>query len=277
MIYLNKNNKAAQNYVTEFINKNWLAQNDGTSRYQNISYADIKNPVKLFRGFFVDEQNSKCCYCCKDIVNDNTTELEHLIPQAKSNIIEFQPYYEHSYLLQQNVVPQSVFTAATTQQDLPPFPHHIAYHNIVASCNGRTFKSSEELNFTCCNRERGDEFLPPFNLMQDSVGYIEDGTIVFFYDLENRGYFRTLNLDKDILKNIRRLWYLFSKSELTLQEILNSEMGLEAKITIHAIGNSNTLLDDVKLLETFSNEDLWDIFCKYSYFLDYYRTAQHIK
>ncbi|OPC35442.1 hypothetical protein BAX97_11175 [Elizabethkingia meningoseptica] len=270
MIYLDKTNQGAIDYVTNFIDINWLEQNDGTYKYQNIGYRNIKNPAHRFRGFFVDEQNNKCCYCCRDIENNNSTELEHIIPQTKSSSIDFEPYYEESDILRQNVILQSTFESATAQLNKPPFPHHIAYQNIVASCNGRIFESSED--FTCCNRERGHEFVPPFNLMHDSIEYLQDGTIVYKFDLSNRRYFEILNLNKGILINIRRLWYLFSLSQITLAEILDESMyTLNEKITLYAITNSTTLSDDIKLLETFSNENVWNIFKEYSYFLDYYR------
>ncbi|KFE98996.1 hypothetical protein [Chryseobacterium luteum] len=271
MIYIDKTNQEAIDFVTTFIDFNWLEQNDKTYKYQNIGYPQIKNPVKRFRAFFVDEQNNKCCYCCRDIVNDNSTELEHIIPKTKSILIDFEPYYQHSNVLRQNVVPQSIFELSISKLNKPPFPHHIAYHNIVASCNGKTFESSED--FTCCNRERGDEFVPPFNLMQDAIEYLPDGTIVYMRELQNRTYFEILNLSKEILINIRRLWYLFSISQLTLEQILDEKsiITLEEKINVHAIAHSPTLIEDFKLLETFSNPNIWNIFKEYSYFFDYYR------
>jgi len=269
MIYLDKTNQAAIDYVGKFIDDNWLEQNDGTYKYQNIGYAQVKNPVKKFRGFFVDEQEEKCCYCCRDIFNDATTELEHIIPRTKSEIAQFEEYYVFSQTLLDNVVPQGNFESATTRLDKPPFPHHIAYHNIVASCNGRTFEAST--NFTCCNRERKDDFVPPFNLMQDAVGYLADGTIVYLSNLTNRKYFGILNLDKDILNDIRRLWFLFSKSALTLEEVITvkPERLLE-HIVSNAIANSPTIVSDIKLSETFSNPNMWKNFICYSYFFSYY-------
>lgn len=197
-----------------------------------------------------------------------TTELEHIIPRAKQSIEDFEPYYASSHILQQNVVPQNSFETATNERNMPPFPHHIAYHNIVASCNGRTFESSED--FTCCNRKRGDDFIPPFNLMKDSVGYLPDGTIVYLKELKNRDYFEILNLNKETLRNIRRLWYLFSQSNLSAQ-LLDNAVELEEIITVHAIAHSPTPIEDIKLLETFSNQTMWNAFKKYSYFLTYYK------
>ena len=55
MIYLDKSNQDAIKYVTNFIDDNWLLQNDTRYKYQNIGYAQIKNPVSSFRFFFIEE------------------------------------------------------------------------------------------------------------------------------------------------------------------------------------------------------------------------------
>jgi len=271
MIYLKKDNQEAIKFVTDFIYANWLEQNDGSYKYQNIGYPDIKNPIEKYKGFFINDQEDKCCYCCKDIINDRTTELEHIIPRTKSHIEDFQPYFVLSYILKNNVVPQNIFEEASTILSQPPFPHHIAYQNIVASCNGRIFETTER--FTCCNRERKDDFIPPFNLMPDAIQYLPDGTIVYMKDILNRNYFETLSLDKDILTNIRRLWYLFAQSELTIDQILDEQYtaSITEKIVRFAIANSSTAAEDTKLVETFSNQSIWNIFKDYSYFFNYYK------
>ena len=272
MIYLNKTDQHAIQFVSRFVFDNWIEQDDkGNFKYQNISYEAIKNPAHVFKQFFVAEQEGKCCYCCRSIKNDTNTELEHIIPRAKESVEEFERYYSFSKILRDNVVPQNDFVSAVVRLYPPPFPHHIAYHNILGSCNGRTFEQGE--NFTCCNRERKDDFIPPFNLMLNSVGYLPDGTIVYLNDLTNRGYFENLNLNKDILNKIRRLWYLFSLSNLTLDNIMDGQFTqtISEKITAFAIGLSNTPVDDLNLTETFSNENAWSVFKEYSFFFNYYR------
>ena len=96
MIYVSKTNQVAIDFVSNFLNSNWLEQNDNSFKYQGIGFSQIKNPVNTFRGFFVSEQNEKCCYCCRTIDNSYRTELEHIIPQSLRTIAEFQPYYDFS-------------------------------------------------------------------------------------------------------------------------------------------------------------------------------------
>lgn len=277
MIYVSKTNQKAIDFVSNFLNCGF---NEEENRYIGIGYAQIRNQVNIFRGFFVAEQQGKCCYCCRTIDNSSRTELEHIIPQSKNTIDEFQRYYDLSNILRDNVVPQSIFESATTQLATPPFPHHIAYHNIVASCDGRNFASSVSGSFTCCNRKRGNDFIPPFNLMENSIEYLPDGTIVYKNAPENRDYFEILNLDKALLNQIRRLWFLFSKSSLHLDDILNDNfanviteeiVSITEKIVAHAIANSDFPMEDSNLTATFSTSDTWNVFKQYYYFFDYYR------
>lgn len=272
MIYLSKTNQEAINFVADFLN-NGFSEEEG--KYIGIGYEQIKKPVETFRGFFVSEQNKKCCYCCKTIENSHKTELEHIIPRSKNTTHEFQPYYNLSSILKTNVVPQNNFETSSIKISLPPYPHHVAYHNIVASCNGRIFESSSKDNFTCCNRERKDVFVPPFNLMADSIEYLQDGTIVYKKDPTYRDYFEILNLNKTLLNQIRRLWFLFSKSILNLDDILNDQYTetITEKIVAFAIVNSNSLIADSKLTDTFSTSDTWKVFKQYNFFFDYYKTV----
>lgn len=270
MLYVSKTNQDAIDFVSNFLIGGY---NGAESKYIGIGYEQIKNPVNTFRGFFVSEQNEKCCYCCRSIENSRKTELEHIIPRSKNTIEEFQPYYDLSKILQDNVVPQSKFETSNIRLELPPYPHHLAYHNIVASCDGRILESSVKDNFTCCNRNRKNEFVPPFNLMESSIEYFPDGTIVYKNDPSRRDYFEILNLDKALLNQIRRLWFLFSKSTLNLADILNDKYTetITEKIVAFAISNSISPIDDNNLTTTFSITDTWNVFLQYYFFFDYYR------
>ncbi|WP_175635064.1 HNH endonuclease [Pedobacter ghigonis] len=270
MIFLEKNNQAAIDHISQFLKANWLVSASGAYKYINIGYRDIKRGG--FRSYFVLEQNYICCYCSRKIVDDHTCELEHVIPRSVTQIVDLSKYYDLSDTLKNNVVLQSDFENAIIEKDSPPFPHHIAYHNIVASCNGRTFETSA--SFTCCNRERADDFVPPFNLIKDVIAYLPDGTIVYGTNPQERSYFEILNLNKKILIDIRRLWYLFSLSNLSQEKITSEEItNLKEHIVENAISHSTTTIEDIKvLLPQFINPELWKLFKEYSYFLSYYRT-----
>lgn len=264
MIYLNKDNQAAIDHVSNFLTHQWLEDNTGGHRYLNIEYGDI-NRGQQFKAFFVNEQDEKCCYCCRDIAANQHTELEHIIPRAVDTQADLIKYQSFSPILAANVMLQETFRTSQVELTTPPFPHHTAYHNIVASCNGHTFATTTD--FTCCNRKRGDEFLPPFNLMQGCVDYLPDGT--FVYDPpEGQEYVDILNLNKAILKEIRKLWKLFFKNNTPQQDIMLpfDEDTVTKLVTLAVTLQTARGPEDLKLIDNFKIESMWLIFQKYSFF-----------
>lgn len=269
MVHLTKDNKTAITFVSTFIKGQWLPNNNGGNEYLNIGYDDINKTH--YKSFCLAEQENVCCYCSRKIDDRSEIELEHIIPRSVKGNEKLQEYFDYSDILKQNVVLQEVFRLSKIQQATPPFPHHIAYHNIVASCNGRTFAPSDD--FTCCNRKRENEFIPPLNLMVQCIGYENDGTMVYLPDIQNREYINTLNLNKQALKNIRRLWFLFSRSIVTINELLaaTTEEDYMELLTIHIFANPLKVLSDNRLIDTFSVESAWNVFMAYKYFLSFYR------
>ncbi len=269
MISLNKSNQQAIDYVSNFISGQWLENNDGSYEYRNIGYDNINKTI--YRAFCLAEQKNVCCYCNREIDNSPQTELEHIIPRSVETEEELQLYFMYSNILSENVTLQDDFRRLALKATPPPFPHHIAYQNIVASCNGKTYDTSEE--YTCCNRNRGNDFVPPINLMNNCIAYENDGTIVYLPEIQNRIYLNTLNLNKQKLKDIRRLWFLFSKSNVSIQELINAnnEDDYSELITLYIIANPLKSISDNRIADTFQTDFEWSVFIKYSYFLNYFR------
>lgn len=266
MVTLEKNNQTAIDFVSNFIENQWQE-----TKYVNIEYDCIDK--KEYRKFCLEEQDYVCCYCSREIDNSSNTQLEHIIPRdKKTNKDSIAEYFKFSKILEDNVVLQSEFTNSISRLTSPPFPHHIAYHNIVASCNGKILDTSEDL--TCCNRNRGNDFVPPFNLMPNSIAYLNDGTIYYVNDEIDNRFLKPLNLNKDFLKNIRRIWFLFSKSEVTEHEILNVSNELEIKeiIALHLEINPIKSSSDRSIIISFKTLSNWQTLMKYKYFLNYFRT-----
>lgn len=270
MVQITKNNQEAIDCLSSFINGQWLENNNGGFEYRNIGYDHINKAT--YRNFCLEEQNNVCCYCSKEIDNSPTTELEHIIPKAVIDNPALQRYFEYSSILAQNIVLQNNFTAASSLQVMPPFPHHIAYHNIVASCNGRIIDTSED--FTCCNRNRSNDFIPPFNLMPKSIDYMNDGTVYYVNDEIDNRHIKPLNLNKDLLKSIRRIWLLFAKSDVTEAELVDvaNEAKIKEIIALHLDANPLKSSTDGKIIDSFKTLQLWETLMKYKYFLHYFRT-----
>lgn len=272
MVTITKDNQDAISYVSDFIDGQWQ---EDSNRYIGIGYDDGAFRKATIRGYCLAEQGNVCCYCSKEIDNSSNTQLEHIIPRAKETL---ESYFVYSPILSQNIVLQSFFAKSTERKTTPPFPHHIAYQNIVASCNGITFNSSED--FTCCNRNREDYFIPPYNLVPNNIVYLNDGTIYSTIDTtyEEKGIqydcITRLNLNKQTLKNIRRMWFLFANSDVTENELINAnnENRILEVITLHIEASPFKLPSDRNVIDSFKTLYTWDILLKYRYFLNYFRT-----
>uniref|UniRef100_UPI00404B6DE8 HNH endonuclease n=1 Tax=Flavobacterium sp. TaxID=239 RepID=UPI00404B6DE8 len=268
MVSLNKDNQNAIDYVTNFIKGQWF---EDSKKYIGIGFNDGAFNKATLKNYCLEEQQNVCCYCSRKIDNSNNTELEHIIPRSIDTEIGLMPYFDLSHILADNIVLQESFRASTVKQITPPFPHHIAYHNIVASCNGKIKDTSEDL--TCCNRNRGNDFVPPFNFMPNSIAYLNDGTIYYVNDEIDNRYINPLNLNKALLKNIRRIWLLFANSDLTLDELLQASTINQIKeiFTLHIDVSPNKTIADSTIIDSFKNEAQWKTLMNYKYFLDYFR------
>jgi hypothetical protein len=123
------------NLLNVFLTSRW---NNITNRYISIGYSNQEFRQNLrpnLKQLLLNEQSNLCCYCMRQINNDDTTTLEHIVPQSTSTIAELNQY-THFAIINDNVCLQSVFDNATTQQNTPPFPLEIAYENLTASCKG---------------------------------------------------------------------------------------------------------------------------------------------
>lgn len=98
----------------------------------------------------LENQQYYCCYCMKLLARDNTTTLEHIVPYSTVKQEEFDTYLVCDELTN-NVVCKSAFDRVT--KAIPPakYPHDIAYHNLVASCDSNIH----------CNHYRSNNFIWP--------------------------------------------------------------------------------------------------------------------
>jgi 5-methylcytosine-specific restriction endonuclease McrA len=262
MVRLEKNNPEAIAFVENFIQGQW--QED---RYINIGYDDIDRDT--LRRFCREEQDNVCCYCCRDLSGEHVT-LEHIVPRSCNEAGALLAYQEVSPVLMETVVLQNQFARAETVQALPPFPHHIAYQNIVAACAGRVSDLSGEI--TCCNPNRGNDFLLPFNVLQThkQVEYAPDGTV---YVDNDTTWVDPINLNAGILKKIRRLWYKLAQSGTLDWQAIEAAKTIEARdgLLLEHTLDEDDLLSDRYEIQTFRTDFFWEIFLKYKFFFSFFR------
>lgn len=290
--------------VLDFLNNCCL---NAHGRYENIRYdkkrdsghnpcfcsAEAGSYRKRFTQILVDSQDGYCCYCMRKLKtyqvedSDELITREHIIPRAYSiaetphaKILFYQQCLE---LSPDKVVMTDHFEDSSHDQsnDLPPFPHKVAYNNIVASCNG-TFpyvrNGNMEKSKICCNEYRKEKEAYPVYFIRGIEGMIDyrpsgDIQALHSIDADCQQKITTVianaNLDCDPLKDIRHLWYLLSGLPKERIYSCNTESKRDRLFTETLYKTSLFENDRTSHLhENFMKEDFWNTFMLYDYFYD---------
>lgn len=227
----------------------------------------------------LDESNGgagigHCCYCMRTISASGThSTLEHVIPNKTPDQKEYNRYYSVPSNLEKDehvMVFKEVFLSRH-KASAPPFPHNVAYENLVASCDGCLPKGS--LQHICCNNPRGDHYIPPFmfmsNIHDEFVYKAESGLVIWKSNphLDRRERTRVvnneLNLNCDILRMIRRIWCFLAENDLDC--VLPQE---ERRRIIDTLRPRFPLGNDRELIQNFVQDQYWLLLEDYRYFND---------
>ncbi|MBP7257809.1 MAG: hypothetical protein KBA13_12045 [Chitinophagales bacterium] len=256
------------NLLNVFLTSRW---NNITNRYISIGYSNQEFRQNLrpnLKQLLLNEQSNLCCYCMRQINNDDTTTLEHIVPQSTSTIAELNQY-THFAIINDNVCLQSVFDNATTQQNTPPFPLEIAYENLTASCKG-DFPGGA--TYHICNHKRGSSFVEPLfyaSAIETEITYRRAG-ILFSTNSAYDTSITTLNLNYDSLERIRQVWYHISIENLTDIESAVTEEDRNTILTVNLMSLSPARR--MQLIADFKTETFWNVLLQYKWFYNYYRT-----
>jgi len=205
--------------VDELLERSWIAdQNqyinanyeDGLCNNKYSSYNDLTN-------ILLENQHNNCCYCMKDITPAETT-LEHIIPHKTKTQIEFNRYLV-SNQLSNNVIYSSIFDKLT--KIIPPlkYPHDVAYHNLVASCDSNSH----------CNHYRGNKYINTLFYdanIGEKIEYDDEGiafSAEYIDDLAALG----LSITED-LKIYRKMWCEFSKTKADAEDVTEEDIEMLA-------------------------------------------------
>jgi len=269
-----KINQTGNTIVSDFLRGQW--QGSPVNGYRNIGYNHM--PKDALRNILLAEQNNLCCYCMRHIFytsreNKNCT-LEHIIPRAVNDYNTFLRYTNQSDILNENVVIQSVFTASTVMLEIPPAPHHIAYHNLVASCDGSIWDNpNQPTRYTAqfCNGHRGNEFIHPFfydGHVNENIIYDHTGLVYYTEDDDRQTMINHLNLNYATLKKVRRVWFFISTSEFNLVQVeaANDQLSRQNILTISILDSPLQNFQDDELINTFITDLFWGILLQYRWF-----------
>ncbi len=256
-----KNSQAAHKLLQRFLEE----INNGPIDAEEDLYECLTRCTDIwhkFRQLILDDTNGKCCYCMRKI---SGVTLEHVIIRSAENEVVLKKYFEtQSELDKDNIILESTFLKEKLAA--PPFPHTIAYENLIPSCIGNLPKNGQGI---CCNFRRGDNYVPPMvfrKTIQDEIIYYTDGGIDWNvdcnYDEEGVLYVSKLGLDCIELQVIRYIWYFLSDKEYDLSSANRKE------IIYSLLGQENSSNEFDEMLMNFENDSYWNLLEKYSYFND---------
>jgi hypothetical protein len=247
--------------VKKFIEGQW----QDNSQYINLDYESF--PKDEMAILTMSEQNEYCCYCMRELSTENVT-LEHVIPNRTTQIKYFNSYLGYGELNDKNIFLWKKERNKTELQ-VPPFPHFIAYENLVASCNGVVRSTGQiVINLKCCNNGRGNqEIIPLFfkSNVKDILVYEKDGKLT--YDDEYETTIRALNLEHETMQLLRKAWHSICSTTHSVEDVNNAIWNTTKRYDI---------LDDCNL--TTNNEEMlikdiyWKLLAEYSWFHSYYLT-----
>lgn len=255
------------NLLNVFLSSRW---NNTTNRYTSIGYTNTEFKQNLrpsLKQLLLNEQSNLCCYCMRQINNDDTTTLEHIVPKSTSTQVVLNQY-THFKIINDNVCLQSVFNNATAQQNTPPFPLEIAYENLTASCKG-DFPGGA--TYHICNHRRKNNLVVPLfyvSTIETEINYKKAG-ILFSTNSAYDTSITTLNLNYDSLERIRQVWYHISVENMADIENAITETDRNTILTINLI--SLPQARRMALIADFKTETFWNVLLQYKWFYNYYR------
>ena len=310
MKWINKdkgNDKAdAEQVVKDYLNNCCLQ--DG--RYQNVRYdkrdsgngqcfcnADGGNYRRRFTNILLRNQSGYCCYCMRklktaqnEIDSDEVVTREHIIPRGftVADTNKVSSYYQQCQELSvANVILTDKFEDESHNQnyDLPPFPHKVAYNNLVASCNGtfpyvRNEKGSKQK--ICCNEKREEKDAFPIYFIQnveELIEYCSNGEIqarnLASNDIQAKicDVINNTSLDCNPLKDIRYLWYILS--HVPKERIYGCRNESQRDALFSEILYSNEFFGPrIPNIHTcFIKDVFWETFLLYDFFYDVYHST----
>lgn len=256
----------AHRIIDEYIDEQWSEEVSG---YINLDYRGIKSSLSQV---FTEEQKGCCCYCMRTLKEGMSTTLEHIIPNKLQNQEEYDRYIDTG-LCRKEMIVFKPMVDFSERLSCPPYPHDLAYENLVASCDGKLVdhKGKEIKTFThlCCNNNRGESYIHPFFFMEDIASlltYEADGSISYADDswVQMLGE-KVLNLLHRTLQMIRKTWCVVCM-EYSVEEI-NQAIGDE-ELRLEILADKRLTSQE---RETFCNATYWSLFTEFSWFYQYYK------
>ena len=242
--------------IDELLGECW---SDDNNSYLNADYSTLsKEPFRTnFKRVLLEEQQEMCCYCMKKLDNNHSTTLEHIIPHHASQE-DFNTYIHTNF--QNNVIHLNNFDRGL--KDIPPhrYPHDIAYHNLIASCDSNTH----------CNHGRGNKPINPLiydsmintKMEYDGQGYVYSDE--YLDDLEAL----KISVDSNLIL-YRWIWAELSKQAISPAQLTDDTIQ-DVILNMDYPNNFSKVIENF-----FDSPSKKPELLKYSWFYDYYREKRN--
>lgn len=215
------------------------------------------------------EQHGRCCYCMRRIDNIHPQEctIEHVIVNHPETDDDYNQYLGlNTDLDMADMLPALDFIAK--QLPPPPYPHSVAYENVLISCAGHCHLGVGT-SFTC-NNHRGHKFVHPLPLMRNvskEIRYKSNGFVYWINETNTENpTIEALGLNYDVLKLIRRLWHKLSFMKLDALNCDRSAIIYEVLGDLLEEGTNDAIIQTLFLFA--ENEWYWELLCQFDYFND---------
>jgi hypothetical protein len=216
---------------------------------------------KEVRHILVDEQERHCCYCMRNLRSRETT-IEHVIPTSEPRLTLDQ-YKTYTPFFDQ-VIHLDAYLENKTE---PPYPHTVAYSNMVASCSG--ILSDNSFKSCCCNNKRGNKHIIPLIYLpeiEDIIAYTKTGLM---YPTDRNPLkmeaIEVLKLNHEVLKEVRFLWFRIKRLGIHFDAKSNRAEVLKR------IFDKRVRMDIPEEYKKYYRTDyFWNLFLDYDWFYQYY-------
>lgn len=233
--------------------------------------------VKQMADVLVKNQQGYCCYCMRRLFGNGDVTVEHILPQSEVD----SGYYQRISELQPSKIQLTSVFNSTTNPQYPPYPHIVAYNNLVASCNGMFPKlNNEEVEVSdkphCCNKKRKEDKAFPIYYLANVDSLVryskEDGRIYEVqgtaYQQETRDLILSAKLNWETLKDIRFIWAKMRNTDINAIKSCTDESS--RKMFIYRLLKGDEFNGvRVELSKKFEKEPYWKALMCYDWFHTY--------
>lgn len=261
----------------DFIPK--LASKSSYDGFSNQKYKKMAIPEgSTYRGWLdllLKEQDCRCCYCMREL-NEDEVSVEHLVPESFEGLDETEEYEFYcskassirDYVMTGNAFDHLVDEGQLDIDSLERMPHLIAHSNLFPACKTGCDGCS-------CNNNRGNKRILPLMLMEDVEGwmyYDKEGEMVLTYH-ETKIADDTisyLDINTPTQKEIRHLWYLFSKKRID-PNVARAASFTEKEQQMKTAFDVGKIMDlPSTFFKYFTDDGYWKLFLQYNWFYNYY-------